>query len=56
MSGSERERGDGDGRGQNMRVDTGCVVACTPGADFDIRQVDKVKAALFRGLLGTDDE
>jgi uncharacterized protein (AIM24 family) len=30
-------------------VDTGCVVAYTPGVDFDIQYVGKIKTALFGG-------
>jgi len=35
--------------GELLRVDTGCVVAYTPGVDFDIEYVGKVKTALFGG-------
>jgi len=35
--------------GERLRVDTGCVVAYTPGVDFDIEYVGKVKTALFGG-------
>ncbi len=35
--------------GEVLRVDTGCVVAYTPGVDFDIQYVGKVKTALFGG-------
>lgn len=35
--------------GEILRVDTGCVVAYTPGVDFDIQFVGGVKTALFGG-------
>ena len=35
--------------GEQLRVDTGCVVAYTAGVDFDIEYVGKVKTALFGG-------
>ena len=35
--------------GQQLRVDTGCVVAYTPGVDFEIQYVGKIKTALFGG-------
>ncbi len=35
--------------GEVLRVDTGCVVAYTPGVDFDIQFVGGVKTALFGG-------
>lgn len=35
--------------GQVLLVDTGCVVAFTPGIQFDIQFVGKVKTALFGG-------
>ena len=35
--------------GEVLRVDTGCVVAYTPGVDFDIEFVGGVKTALFGG-------
>lgn len=35
--------------GELLRVDTGCVVAYTPGVDFDIQYVGGVKTALFGG-------
>jgi uncharacterized protein (TIGR00266 family) len=35
--------------GQQLLVDTGCVVAYTPGVNFEIRFVGKVKTALFGG-------
>ena len=35
--------------GQTLLVDTGCVVAFTPGVQFDIQYVGKVKTALFGG-------
>lgn len=35
--------------GQTLLVDTGCVVAFTPGVSFEIQYVGKVKTALFGG-------
>ena len=35
--------------GETLFVDTGCVVAYTPGVDFDIQYVGKIKTALFGG-------
>jgi uncharacterized protein (TIGR00266 family) len=35
--------------GQTLLVDTGCVVAFTPGVDFEIQYVGKIKTALFGG-------
>ena len=35
--------------GETLRVDTGCLVAYTPGVDFDIQYVGKIKTALFGG-------
>jgi len=35
--------------GESLYVDTGCVVAYTPGVDFDIQYVGKIKTALFGG-------
>jgi uncharacterized protein (TIGR00266 family) len=35
--------------GEVLMADTGCVVAYTPGVDFDIQYVGKVKTALFGG-------
>jgi uncharacterized protein (AIM24 family) len=35
--------------GQSLLVDTGCVVAHTPGVGFDIQYVGKIKTALFGG-------
>jgi uncharacterized protein (TIGR00266 family) len=35
--------------GESLLVDTGCVVAYTPGVDFEIQYVGKVKTALFGG-------
>ncbi len=35
--------------GQTLLVDTGCVVAYTPGVSFEIQYVGKVKTALFGG-------
>ena len=35
--------------GQTVLVDTGCVVAYTPGVDFEIQYVGKIKTTLFGG-------
>jgi uncharacterized protein (TIGR00266 family) len=35
--------------GETVLVDTGCVVAYTPGVDFEIQYVGKIKTALFGG-------
>jgi uncharacterized protein (TIGR00266 family) len=35
--------------GQSLMVDTGCVVAYTPGVNFEIQYVGKIKTALFGG-------
>ncbi|CAG1015788.1 hypothetical protein BURC_01053 [Burkholderiaceae bacterium] len=35
--------------GQTLMVDTGCLVALTPGVNFEIQYVGKVKTALFGG-------
>ncbi|MFZ7112229.1 MAG: TIGR00266 family protein [Desulfatiglandales bacterium] len=35
--------------GEELHVDTGCVVAFQPGVDFDIRQAGGIKTALFGG-------
>ncbi len=35
--------------GQTLLVDTGCVVAYTPGMNFEIQYVGKIKTALFGG-------
>ena len=35
--------------GQTLLVDTGCVVACTAGVEFEIQYVGKIKTALFGG-------
>jgi len=35
--------------GQTLLVDTGCVVAYTPGVNFEIQFVGKIKTALFGG-------
>jgi uncharacterized protein (TIGR00266 family) len=37
------------GAGQNLRVDTGCLVAFQPSVSYDIQFVGKVKTALFGG-------
>jgi uncharacterized protein (TIGR00266 family) len=35
--------------GQNLRVDTGCLVALQPSVSYDIQFVGKIKTALFGG-------
>ena len=35
--------------GQTLMVDTGCVVAYTPGVNFEVQYVGKIKTALFGG-------
>jgi uncharacterized protein (TIGR00266 family) len=35
--------------GQNLRVDTGCLVALQPSVTYDIQYVGKIKTALFGG-------
>jgi uncharacterized protein (TIGR00266 family) len=35
--------------GEQLRVDTGCIVAFQPSVDYDIQFVGKVKTALFGG-------
>src|SRR5258707_629205 len=35
--------------GETLRIDTGCIVAYTPGIDFDIQLVAGLKSALFGG-------
>jgi uncharacterized protein (AIM24 family) len=35
--------------GETLLVDTGCVVAYTPGVNFEIQYVGKIKTALFGG-------
>ena len=35
--------------GENLRVDTGCLVALQPTVNYDIQFVGKVKTALFGG-------
>ena len=35
--------------GETLFIDTGCVVAYTPGATFEIQYVGKIKTALFGG-------
>jgi len=35
--------------GETLRVDTGCVVGFSPGVEFDIQYVGKIKSALFGG-------
>ncbi|HDQ45279.1 MAG TPA: TIGR00266 family protein [bacterium] len=36
-------------RGQTLRVDTGCIVAFTPGIDYDIQFVGGLKSMFFGG-------
>ena len=36
-------------QGEQLRVDTGCLVAMQPGVDYDIRMVPGIKTALFGG-------
>jgi uncharacterized protein (TIGR00266 family) len=35
--------------GETLRIDTGCIVAYTPGIDFDIQMIGGLKSALFGG-------
>lgn len=35
--------------GETLRVDTGCIVAFTPGVNYDIQFVGKLKSAIFGG-------
>lgn len=35
--------------GESLLIDTGCVVAYTPGVNFEIQYVGKIKTALFGG-------
>jgi len=35
--------------GQTLLVDTGCLVAYTPGVEFEVQYVGKIKTALFGG-------
>ncbi len=35
--------------GEKLRIDTGCIVAFTPGVDYDIEYVGGIKTALFGG-------
>ena len=35
--------------GQTLFVDTGCIVALTPGVSFEVQYVGKIKTALFGG-------
>jgi uncharacterized protein (TIGR00266 family) len=37
------------GRGETLRVDTGCLVAMQPSVDYDIERVPGIKTALFGG-------
>ncbi len=37
------------GRGESIRVDTGCLVAFDPSVDYDIRMIKGVKSMLFGG-------
>jgi uncharacterized protein (TIGR00266 family) len=36
-------------RGQTLRVDTGCLVAFTPGVDYDIERAGNLKSMIFGG-------
>jgi uncharacterized protein (TIGR00266 family) len=36
-------------RGERLRVDTGCLVAFTPGIDYDIERAGNLKSMLFGG-------
>lgn len=36
-------------RGQTLRVDTGCIVAFTPGIDFNIQRAGNLKSMIFGG-------
>jgi len=36
-------------RGQRLRLDTGCLVAFTPGIDYDIERAGNLKSMLFGG-------
>lgn len=38
-----------DLRGETLRVDTGCVVAFTPGIDFSIQRAGNLKSMIFGG-------
>ena len=35
--------------GETLRVDTGCIVAMTPGVDYDIQMAGGIKTMLFGG-------
>jgi uncharacterized protein (AIM24 family) len=35
--------------GETLLIDTGCIVAMTPGVGFEIQYVGKIKTALFGG-------
>ncbi|MFQ5789923.1 MAG: AIM24 family protein, partial [Acidobacteriota bacterium] len=37
------------GPGQNLRVDTGCIVALQPSVSYDVQFVGNVKSAIFGG-------
>jgi len=37
------------GRGQNLRIDTGCIVGFVPSVHYDIRYVGSIKTTLFGG-------
>src|SRR5262249_28683716 len=36
-------------RGERLRLDTGCLVAFTPGIDYDIERAGNLKSMLFGG-------
>lgn len=36
-------------RGETLRVDTGCIVAFTPGVDYDIQKAGNLKSMFFGG-------
>ena len=36
-------------KGETLRVDTGCIVAFTPGVDYDIQRAGNLKSMFFGG-------
>lgn len=36
-------------RGESLRLDTGCFVACTPGIEYDIQRAGSLKSMVFGG-------
>lgn len=36
-------------RGETLRLDTGCFVACTPGIEYDIQRAGSLKSMIFGG-------